>query len=64
MLGQVGKCKGRPLSLRFVVVIGDTEGEHQLAYTALSGVTRASDIGIDGEFPRNQHLLEDVKSNV
>ena len=63
MLGQVGKCKGRPLSLRFVVVIGDTEGEHQLAYTALSGVTRASDIGIDGEFPRN-HLLENVKSNV
>ena len=57
MLGQVGKC------LRFVVVIGDTEGEHQLAYTALSGVTRASDIGIDGEFPRN-HLLEKVESKI
>ena len=49
---------------KVVVVIGDTEREHRLAYTALSGVTRASDIGIDaGEFPRN-HLLENVKSNV
>ena len=50
---------------KVVVVIGDTEGERQLAYTALlSGETRASDIGIDGvEFPRNQ-LLENVKSNV
>ena len=47
-------------STKVVVVIGDTEG---VAYTALSGATRASDIGIDGEFPRN-HLLEKVKSNV
>ena len=45
------------------MVIGDKEREHRLAYTILSGVTRASDIGIDGEFPRNC-LLEKVKSNV
>ena len=57
--------QGQTIKSKVVVVIGDTEGEHRLAYTALlSGVTRASDIGIDGEFPRNQHLLEDVKSNV
>ena len=59
----IWKAQGQTIKSKVVVVIGDKEREHRLAYTILSGVTRASDIGIDGEFPRNC-LLEKVKSNV
>ena len=56
--------QGQTIKSKVVVVIGNTEREHRLTYTALSDATRASgDIGIDGEFPRNR-LLEKVKSNI
>ena len=56
--------QSQTIKSKVVVVIGNTEREHRLTYTALSDATRASgDIGIDGEFPRNR-LLEKVKSNI
>ena len=56
----IWKAQGQTIETKVVVVIGDKEREHGLTYTAFSRVTRASDIGIDGGFPRNR-LLEKVK---
>ena len=56
----IWKAQGQTIKTKVVVVIGNTEREHRLTYTAFSRVTRASDIGIDGGFPRNR-LLEKVK---
>ena len=56
----IWKAQGQTIETKVVVVIGDKEREHGLTYTAFSQVTRASDIGIDGGFPRNR-LLEKVK---
>ena len=56
----IWKAQGQTIKTKVVVVIGNTEKEHGLTYTAFSRVTRASDIGIDGGFPRNR-LLEKVK---
>ena len=57
----IWKAQGQTIKTKVVVVIGNTEREHGLTYAAFSRVTRASDIGIDGRFPRNR-LLEKVKN--
>ena len=56
----IWKAQGQTIKSKIVVVIGNTERKHGLTYTAVSCVQRASDIGIDGRFPRNC-LLEKVK---
>ena len=56
----IWKAQGQTIKTKVVIVLGNTEREHGLTYTAFSRVERASDIGIDGGFPRNR-LLEKVK---
>ena len=56
----IWKAQGQTIKSKIVVVIGNTERKDGLTYTAVSCVQRASDIGIDGRFPRNC-LLEKVK---
>jgi hypothetical protein len=55
----IWKAQGQTIETKIVVVIGDKEREHGLTYTSFFS-TRASDIGIDGGFPRNRRL-EKVK---
>ena len=56
----IWKAQGQTIKTKVVIVLGNTEREHGLTYTAFSRVERASDIGIDGGFPSNR-LLEKVK---
>ena len=46
---------------KIVVNLGKTEKEHGLTYTVLSRVTKASDIGIVGFFPKDRLINKVAK---
>lgn len=49
----IWKAQEQTLKCKVLVNLGKTEKEHGLTYTAFSRVTKASDIGIDGGFPKD-----------
>ncbi|GFH56392.1 hypothetical protein CTEN210_12868 [Chaetoceros tenuissimus] len=55
----IWKAQGQTLKCKVVVNLGKTEKEHGLTYTVFSRVTRASDIGIIGGFPKDS-LIDKV----
>jgi ATP-dependent exoDNAse (exonuclease V) alpha subunit len=55
----IWKAQGQTLKCKVVVNLGKTEKEHGLTYTAFSRVTKASDIGILGGFPKDR-LIDKV----
>ena len=55
----IWKAQGQTLKCKVVVNLGKTEKEHGLTYTVFSRVTRASDIGIIGGFPKDR-LIDKV----
>ena len=55
----IWKAQGQTLKCKIVVNLGKTEKEHGLTYTVLSRVTKASNIGIVGGFPKDR-LIDKV----
>jgi hypothetical protein len=59
----VWKVQGQTLKGKVVASLGTKEAEHGLTYTVFSRVTKASDLGIIGGFPKDRLITKVAKNS-